>query len=907
MNKKDFYNLVDVYMDAVFFPRAASDPQVLQQEGWHLELDDPSQPLQYKGVVFNEMKGVYSSPDALMGRAIQSALFPDNAYSVDSGGDPRAIPQLTFEEFKKFHATSYHPSNARTFFYGDDDPRTRLDMVDQYFKEFTAMPVQSTAVTLQPKKPLWRGIKDRLKVPHPAAAPDEGGEDHRIITVNWLLNDQPLSSKEKLTLAILNHLMLGTSTAALQKALTDSRLGESVVGGGVDDDLAQATFSVGMRGVREDNVEAVEELVLKTLTDLASSGFEESAVRASLNSVEFHLREFNTGGFPKGLSLMLGCLSEWIYDRDPLNGIRFEEPLAELKKDLAEGKPVFQDLIRRLLLQNEHRVAVEMVPDPSLEQAQLDEEAKALADIKAGLSEEEIEGVMRDTKLLREAQAAEDSPEAKATLPRLTVEDIDPHPKEIPTESRALSCGSTVLEHPISSSGILYTDIGIKFTGVPEKDLNLLPLFTRMLMETGTESMDDVALSRLIGAETGGIRASWYSDLKSSPGHVCNPEDVLYYFMMRGKCTTEKIPIMFDIMTDLLLNAQLHNKKRALDMLLEAKARRVNSVVANGHSFAMTRLSSRYSFLGYMAEHTSGLTYLRSLDALIDEVENDWPSVQARLENIRNTILSTPRSQDGVVINLTGDRPTLENSRPSVDAFVKSVNDAAVGLENKGTASQSCADLVRIWKDTKGADTTDREGFTMTSQVNYVIKGGPMLQPGEPVSGSFSVVSRYLSNGYLWDHVRVMGGAYGGFGRFSGQSGRFVFASYRDPNILKTLNVYDDAAVVLSGEDVSADDILQSIIGCIGDLDSPMSVDQKGFTAMARHISGETAEERAKWRQEILATSGDDFKLFAEKLKLVVDNGGVVVFGSKAALEEANEQIDPPKRLRLAPAFISHR
>ncbi|CAE7557560.1 PREP1, partial [Symbiodinium microadriaticum] len=659
---------------------------------------------------------------------------------------------------------------------------------------------------------------------------------------------------------------------------------------------------------------AVEDLVLDTLRDLSRRGFDEDAIRASVNSMEFHMREFNTGGFPKGLSVMLGCMSEWIYDRDPLNGIRFEEPLAAVKRDIADGKPVFQEMLEKLFVNNTHRVAVEMIPDESLEEKTIAQEASLLASKKQGMSEEELRDIVKNTAALRTAQSAEDPPEAKATIPRLSLDDIDSTPKEIPEEvHHVLGSQGVLLTHELPSSGILYADIGLDFSKVPLDDLCLLPLFSRMLLESGTRSMDEVALSRKIDAETGGIMASWYSDLKTAT----------------GKCTEDKIPVLFELMAEIVLTAKLNNKKRAIEMLLESKARRVESVVSSGHRFGATRLSSYFSFLGYMAEHTSGLSYLRSLDKLIAQAENDWPSVERRLENIRNIIISSSdeeaRSSRGeqFVINFTGDKKVLEAGLDHMRIFVDSVRMRSRELPSVSANSE---DVVDTWKrtvevprrqhseevsiladgtssDTVALPACGGEGFTMNSQVNYVVKGGVMLEPGESVKGSFSVVSRHLSNGYLWDNVRVMGGAYGGFGRFSAQSGRFVFASYRDPNLAETLAIYDGASDALAAEEIDEEEILAGIMGTIGDLDSPLSVDQKGYAAMARYISRESPEDRQMWRNEILRTSSDDFKAFADRLKAVKDKGRVVVFGSKAALEGANSALPEGKKLTVAPAF----
>merc|ERR1711968_365663 len=395
-------------------------------------------------------------------------------------------------------------------------------------------------------------------------------------------------------------------------------------------------------------------------------------------------------------------------------------------------------------------------------------------------------------------------------------------------------------------------------------DLPLLPLLTRLMMEGGTASMDEVTLQRKIGAETGGIGVSLYSDTKASGGVVSGvePSDSLLYLMIRGKATTEKVPVMLGLMKDILLTANLNNKKRAVEMLKESKIRKETSVITSGHTYAASRLASRYSFLGYLGEVTGGITSVREAGKLLDMAENDWETLSARLVKMRDTIVK----RNGMIVNLTGDDKVVKPSLKEIDSFLGALPKSdAVATNN----------LAATWSDSKFLGKMENEGFVVPSQVNYVVKGGPIFNPGQAVSGSSSVVSRFLSLHYLWDNVRVMGGAYGGFARFSETSGRFVYMSYRDPNLKKTLDIYDKAPEALLESEISDGDILQGVIGAIGDLDSPLSPDQKGYSSMIQYLSGESATDRQKWRDGILQSSEKDFKDFAERLKRVSEDGSV--------------------------------
>mmetsp|Transcript_64393 Transcript_64393/g.112423 ORF Transcript_64393/g.112423 Transcript_64393/m.112423 type:complete len:1091 (+) Transcript_64393:80-3352(+) len=882
MNTKDFYNLIDVYLDAVLHPRAINDPQVLQQEGWHYEIEDPAKPLEYKGVVYNEMKGVYSSPDSIRNRGTQQALFPDNTYGVDSGGDPRRIPDLDFKQFKDFHSKYYHPSNSRMYFYGDDDPLKRLEILDEYLKDFDKIEIDST-VKYQKK------IQEekRLEIPFPV---QPGRPAKHTLTVNWLLNDEPMTEAERLAVDVLDSLMLGRSSSPLRKKLTESGLGDSVVGGGLSDQLLQATFSVGLKGVKPENASKVEALVQEEINRLAKEGFDEGDIKAAMNTEEFGLREFNTGGFPKGLSVMLRMANRWNYDQNPLEGVRFEKPLQKLKDDLAAGKPVFQDLLKKYFVSNKHKAVVEMIPDTELEKANQEWEEKVLADAKEAMSSSDIEEAMSLTSELKAAQKAEDPPEAKATLPKLGLEDIEREVETLPIEVEQLADGVQVLTHDLQTSGILYADIAFDMSSIKEDDIVLIPLLTRMLTESGTTDLDEVQLGRRIGSETGGLGVSTFTSVKSGHGTLADMNDPLMYLMARGKATKDKIPNLLGLVKNVLLDSRLDNKKRAIEILKETKTRQETAVITAGQRYGGSRLSARHSLLGYLGEATGGLTYMRNLASLLEEAEADWPKVQARLEAMRSMIVQ----KGDVVINLTGNREVLDSAKPTMEEFVGQIPASGT----KGTK------LADSWSASKLVPIKN-EGFSVPSQVNYVVKGAPIFEPGEAIKGSYSVASRFLSTGFLWDNVRVMGGAYGGFTQFGASSGIASFLSYRDPNLADTLSIYDRAADVLEEEaaNLSDEDLLTAIIGTVGGLDRPMTADTKGYVSMVRHLTGETTEDRQRWRNEVIDTSKEDLLEYAKKLRAVKASGSTVVFGSQAALDSANEVLPADDKLEVEPAI----
>lgn len=607
---------------------------------------------------------------------------------------------------------------------------------------------------------------------------------------------------------------------------------------------------------------------------------------------------------------------KWIYDKNPLDAVSFEEPLKELKVELLTHKtPLFQELVNKFFLQNTHKVTVEMIPDPELESRQATAEETRLANIKSQMSQNQLTEIVSMTQALREAQEKIDTPEQKATLPKLDLADINRQSRELPlTLTRDNVNGLTILTHPMSTSRLLYLDIAFDYSLVAFEDLELLPLFTRLLMESGTATYTPTQLTRMIGTHTGGISISFHNDLKYSstiidPTKATEDSSTLLYLVIRGKSTEDKLDYLFSLTQEILLHSNLNNQKRAVEMLRESKVRKESSVISNGHSFASTRLAAKSSFLGYFNEMTGGLSSVRNAGKLLEMAENDWENVYRRLEKIRKVVFTTPPTSSNsdkkdrkVVINLTADESVIETTLPFVDKFYSTLPSSTDTTIEKS--------LVQTWQEKQVHDNDSKnnkrnEAFVIPSLVNYVGLGGHIFSPGETVKGSLSVATRFLSTGYMWNNIRVQGGAYGGFARFSEATGRFVFLSYRDPNLLQSLQIYQGAAEYLQEEQVSSEEILQGIIASIGDLDSPMSPDQKGFASMAQFLSGELPADRQRYRDEILQASPEDLKELANRLKKLRETGQVVVFGSQQAIDDANAAMCEQEKLIVEPAFGS--
>ncbi|KAL0917124.1 hypothetical protein M5K25_012171 [Dendrobium thyrsiflorum] len=860
-NAKDFYNLVDVYLDAVFFPKCVEDFQTFQQEGWHYELNDPAEELSFKGVVFNEMKGVYSQPDNILGRASQQALFPENTYGVDSGGDPKVIPKLTFEEFKEFHQKYYHPSNARIWFYGDDDPAERLRILSAYLDQFEASPAPNES-RVEAQKLFKEPV--RIVEKYPAG---EGGDLNKkhMVCVNWLLSDGPLDLETELTLGFLDHLLLGTPASPLRRILLESGLGDAIVGGGVEDELLQPQFSIGLKGVAQDDINKVEELIMNTLKSLANDGFTTEAVEASMNTIEFSLRENNTGSFPRGLSLMLRSIGKWIYDRDPFEPLTYEKSLQSLKERIAKegSKAVFTPIIEKYILNNSHRVTVEMQPDPDKASRDEAEEKEILQKVKANMTQEDLAELARATQELRLKQETPDSPEALRSVPSLSLQDIPKKPTHVPTNIGEVN-GVKVLHHDLFTNDVVYSEVVFDMSAVKKELLQLIPLFCQSLLEMGTKDMDFVQLNQLMGRKTGGI--SIYPLTSSVRGKV----DPCTRIIVRGKAMSGKVEDLFNLMNCILQDVQFTDLQRFKQFVSQSKARMESRVRGSGHGIAAARMDAKLNVAGWISEQMSGISYLNFLEDLEKRLDQNWDEISSSLEEIRKSVFY----REGCLVNMTAEEKNLNHSTKFVAKFIDLL------------PSSASTELHPLRNQLPPVN----EAIVIPTQVNYVGKAGNIYEAGYQLSGSAYVISKYIGNTWLWDRVRVSGGAYGGFCDFDTHSGVFSYLSYRDPNLLKTLEVYDGTASFLRELDLDDDSLTKAIIGTIGDVDAYQLPDAKGYSSLLRHLLGITDEEREIRREEILSTRLKDFKEFADVIETVRDKGVVVVVASPEDVNAANEE-----------------
>jgi Zn-dependent M16 (insulinase) family peptidase len=873
-NEQDFYNLVDVYLDAVFFPRIT--PAFFRQEGWHYELESLDAPLTCKGVVYNEMKGAYSSPDSILLERSQQALFPDTTYGLDSGGNPAKIPTLIYQEFRKFHETHYHPSNARIFFYGNDNPERRLKILSEYLDGFQRLetPPDSSVPLQKPfDKPVY--IEEKYAV---------GEEkDHAFITVNWAIPDGILH----FALTVLDQILTGTSGSPLRKALIESELGEDLAGFGLETSLRQPAWSIGMKGVEIENLGKVEALIFQTLEKLATDGLDRGDLEAALNSFEFDLRENNHGSFPQGLSVMLNMMETWLYGWDPVGLAAYEYPLAELKEKIAANPRYFEELIENILLKNTHRAIVRLIPDKDKAARDEAEEKARLQAVRDAMHPDELARTVDAAARLLEMQKTPDTPEAIKTLPLIKRSDLDKKIRTVPRELEQRD-NADILFHDLFTGGIVYVDVGFDLHTLGAEDLPWVSLLGSMLLEMGTQKEDFASLSRRIAQKTGGLYTTpFLAALEDSPASAA-------HLFLRGKCMSGQTGDLFDILHDILFAPAFNNRKRFREVLLEQKAEMEASLVPSGHSAVLSRIKAHYHEAHRAAEALSGIDALFFHRAMQKKMKEDWPGTVARLEGILQKLLA-----GGLIVNITADSKDRTPVFKTLEKFL--ANFPAAGSSNRELTRMNANGVPSSRGVTEGRDgflkqwnfetaPAKSEALLIPSRVNYVGRAINLFDNGYKMDGSSLVITKYLRTAWLWEKVRVQGGAYGAICGFDPNCGVLAFASYRDPNLAGTLEAYGQTADFLKNLQLDEDELTRALIGAIGGIDTYLLPDARGYSDMARWLTGQTDEKRQQRRDEVLSTTAEDFKEFAgflsmEKAVTSVLSSPAVIKGSGIAFQ----------------------
>ncbi len=849
-NRKDFFNLMNVYLDAVFYPNISEE--TFKQEGWHYELNSPEDKIVYKGVVFNEMKGEFSNPESCIDRQLAHSLFPSTTYGFESGGDPKSIPDLTYQDFREFHRKHYHPSNSRLFLYGDGDTQSYLEFLqEKYLRDFGLMDV-NTSITHQSS---FRKPKRKLTA-YPVSS-DESLEKKTCVLVGYKL-DKAINHEHCLGFSILSHLLLGSSASPLRKALITSELGSEVIGGGFDDNRADTMFAVGLKGTEPEHENKILALIDSTLRELAEKGIEEDMIFSAVNSIDFRLREANFGGFPKGIVYNIQALGSWLYDKDPFTHLRFEKVMRKIKKQMHEG--YFEDLIRRYLIENNHRSILVATPEQGLGKKWEAMERKILKMVKDGLASEQIDNLITETQKLQELQLTPDSPEALATLPSLEIEDVPKEIEKYPMEIKNQG-DSRVLFHDLFTNDIAYAQIGFNTHSVPTEMIPYVPLLGTLVLGMGTRRQSYTEISKLIGMHTGGIRTSHFSSAT-----VQDRRRVLSCIFFNGKALMEKVGSLFDLIDELFGEYSFDDTKRLVEIIRSAKSDMEDSIVPHGNHYVLARLQSYQSRLGKFDELTGGITYYRFLEQLLERVERDPGEVAGQFRQVAERVFT----RKNALFNITSREKDYQIIEKRIFGTVGVLSDKEWDEE--------------VW-NLKAVPLN--EGFLTASTVQHVGKGVNLYELGFKYSGQFEVLKGLLRTGFLWDKVRVHGGAYGSSNSFDFFTGDYNLVSYRDPNLSETLAVYDEIAGFLNNMDLPDEELTKIIIGCVGKMDPPLTADRKGSASMIDHLTGRTQELKQKYREELLSTCLEDLRGYAPLFEKIRDGGNVCALGNEDKLRKS--------------------
>lgn len=848
-NEKDFRNLMDVYLDAVFYPKIYDKPEILMQEGWHYELEKRDDPITYRGVVYNEMKGAFSSPDQVLFRKIQESLFPDTPYGVESGGDPEVIPTLTYERFLDFHRTYYHPSNSYIFLYGDSDIRSHLAFIDQeYLRHFEQIDIASEVPLQQPF-----AEPRELTVEYPIAV-GEKESDKTFLSLNFCAGSS-LDPEVCLALGILEHMLLETPAAPLKKALLEARIGKDVFGY-FDGVILQPVFSIVVRNSEEDRKQEFEDIVFKTLRSLARDGLDKKLIEASVNTHEFSLREADYRGRPKGLFYCLKLMTSWLYDADPTLHLQYEPLLERVKTSFTTD--YFERLIDRYLLDNSHRSLLVVKPRPGLADERDEQVRKRLAAVKASLSEEEIDKLIAQTERLRRMQQEPDPPEALATIPVLSLDDIEKRAEQLPLEQKEEG-GVTVLTHPMFTNKIAYINLFFDSSAVPQRLLSYIPLLTRVLGKVSTETYAYEDLATEINIHTGGIAAVAQAFAQVDTDERYHPK-----LIVKSKALVEKSAKLFELLEELLLRTRFDEERRLREVIQETKSRAEMEIFDRGHQIATQRVVSYFSPFGRYTEIMRGFSFYR----FVAELEKDFDSKAEEIKDNLRTVARLVFDRSNLLVSVVSSDEDYGKVRPDLSALIER-------LPSTNPERQEYSfDLHPL-----------NEGLLTPGDVQYVAKGYNFRRLGHSYRGAMQVLRTVAGLDYLWNKVRVQGGAYGSSASFS-RNGNVAFSSYRDPNLVETLAVYDAAPEYLRSFVASDREITKYIIGTISQIDTPLTPSMKGEQATARFISGLTHDMVQRERDEVLSSSQKDIREMADIVEDVMKQQHICVLGSESRIRE---------------------
>lgn len=850
-NDQDFKNLMDVYLDAVFNPNITKYEEIFKQEGWHYELTGKDDELKINGVVYNEMKGAYSSPDEVLSSQIYRSLFPDNTYSKDSGGNPEYIPKLTYEAYLDFYHKYYHPSNSYIYLYGDMDVVERLEWLDKEYLSLYDYKKVNSEINKQPAFDEIKNVEAEYSI-----TMDDSQENKTYLSYNRVVGD---SLDEMLYQAfdVLDYALVSSPGAPVKQALIDAGIGDDVYGS-YDAGILQPVFSFVAKNANASQADEFENIIENTLKEVVKTGINKEALLAGINSSEFKFREADFGQFPKGLLFGLNCLDSWLFDdMKPFIHLECLDTFAKLRR--AVDTDYFEKLIQEYLLDNTHGSSVTVKPKRGLGNEREEALAKELSDYKASLSDEEIDKLIEETEHLKKYQEEPSSDEDLRKLPMLTRADMKKEAMPFSNiEDELLDV--KVVRHDIESNGIDYISFLFDAGDFAQSELGYLGFFTNALGLVSTENYSYTDLANATNIYTGGISTG-----TASHPDIKDRNNFVFKFEVKLKVLEKNLDKALELMEQMLLSSDFTDTKRLGELVAQIKARLQANLSSSGHLVAAMRSMSSFSRYALYQDELKGVAFYRSICRIEKELSESPKSVSDKLAAIAKKLFARNR----MLISFTGNNEAYGNAKPSLEKVITGFDKmSAVGNQAEVHFN------------------TAKEAFIDASQIQYVAKTGDFICEGYEYTGALRLLRIILSYDYLWINVRVKGGAYGCMNTFL-RSGESYFVSYRDPNLSDTLDVYDRIPEYIKSFSPDERDMTKYIIGTFSALDTPMNPEAKGSRSLSAYLEGITYEQIQKERNEILNAQPEDIRRLADLVEAVLKKDSICVIGNENMIKES--------------------
>ena len=850
-NDQDFKNLMDVYLDAVFNPNITKYEEIFKQEGWHYELTGKDDELKINGVVYNEMKGAYSSPDEVLSSQIYRSLFPDNTYSKDSGGNPEYIPKLTYEAYLDFYHKYYHPSNSYIYLYGDMDVVERLEWLDKEYLSLYDYKKVNSEINKQSAFDEIKNVEAEYSI-----TMDDSQENKTYLSYNRVVGD---SLDEMLYQAfdVLDYALVSSPGAPVKQALIDAGIGDDVYGS-YDAGILQPVFSFVAKNANASQADEFESIIENTLKEVVKTGINKEALLAGINSSEFKFREADFGQFPKGLLFGLNCLDSWLFDdMKPFIHLECLDTFAKLRR--AVDTDYFEKLIQEYLLDNTHGSSVTVKPKRGLGNEREEALAKELSDYKASLSDEEIDKLIEETEHLKKYQEEPSSDEDLRKLPMLTRADMKKEAMPFSNIEDTLS-DVKVVRHDIESNGIDYISFLFDAGDFAQSELGYLGFFTNALGLVSTEKYSYTDLANATNIYTGGISTG-----TASHPDIKDRNNFVFKFEVKLKVLEKNLDKALELMEQMLLSSDFTDTKRLGELVAQIKARLQANLSSSGHLVAAMRSMSSFSRYALYQDELKGIAFYRSICRIEKELSESPKSVSDKLAAIAKKLFARNR----MLISFTGNNEEYGNAKLSLEKVIAGFNKMSA-----------------IGNQAEVHFNTAKEAFIDASQIQYVAKTGDFICEGYEYTGALRLLRIILSYDYLWINVRVKGGAYGCMNTFL-RSGESYFVSYRDPNLSDTLDVYDRIPEYIKSFSPDERDMTKYIIGTFSALDTPMNPEAKGSRSMSAYLEGITYEQIQKERNEILNAQPEDIRRLADLVEAVLKKDSICVIGNENMIKES--------------------